>query len=560
MLLTSADRDCRYLAAPGTQADVASVFGSRLRTLGVAIPTDFPLARMVAEGWLRPRLRVPLPRAALESWSSYPTFPMEGTERCPPDDLWALDLYATATMMRLPRRDGAWWGHPLDDAGDPLTVTARANAVDPTAADAPTEPFRHPRDGRLVLPWIDFFAYWQAFHVSDLIDSSTRVVRLTEDPATIDPLRWPGALAAGAERVAERWATREPTFERLSRVRTAIGASVDAGRPWDEAVRALADAGEVTEAALRADVRDVLLVMWQEWGRDHGGRAAKPAALRGLLRQEIEYAVETLRCVMGRDVDFLDDYWYDPRQPQEWASLLDALPREAELARRDFGEDACLYVKPFAAGLAPLAADAAAIDGLVRRHWAVNRPLRRFAVAFWRLQRELRGERLMEADDVIRSAGRIEPFVVLPLHGERVLWHAYRERVKPAKHVGGDSLVKQSLNHALTRHGMPEDIASALEEGFVKKALRERGQLHGLTVEAGLKLVHAGQVGTGSPFADELVAAFVNLAIARNYAAHHDVLDAAMVTPGDDPDGHAGQRMVAGLLVAVLATLAASEP
>lgn len=556
MQLSSGDLNCRYLAAPGTQADGASPFGARLGQLGLRLPADCPLERMVAGGWLLPALRVPLPRRALEAWEDYPNLSMYGSERCPADERWALELYARSMSGPFPPGQGEWWTHPLDDFSCPLTAAVRAHSLDlAEPVDLPPS-FQHARGGRVVRPWLDFFAYWQAFHVSDLLDAITCVVRLTEAPRALRGEAWAATLDSRVGRVTRKWEARRSAFEWLSKVRTAIGASVLAGRPWDEAVRLVAAREQLTVQRMMGDVRDVLLVLWQEWADDRGRALAKPMALRELLRQEIEYAVEALRCVGGAPVDFLDPHWHDARHHREWASLIDALPREAELARRDFAQHAHLYLGSIAGALPSALPDVAGLDALVRGHWSSNRPLRRLAVALSRLQRELPGERLMDAEHVIRSTERIEQFLLVVLHGERVLSHVHRKRTGRVDYPEVRALAKDTLNHVLGHRGLHGGVGAAAQ-ARAKQLMKDRAQLHELDARAGLQLVGAAEVGTGSELADHLVAAFVNLVIIRNYAAHHDALDAELIFPGDDPDKHPGQVALTSVLLAVVATLEA---
>ena len=66
------------------------------------------------------------------------------------------------------------------------------------------------------------------------------------------------------------------------------------------------------------------------------------------------------------------------------------------------------------------------------------------------------------------------------------------------------------------------------------------------------------EAATGNATVDRLVAAFVNLVIIRNYAAHHDSLDFDPVYVTRDAQHlHPGGLALESLLLAVLSTLAA---
>lgn len=566
MNISSGDLRCRYLAAVGTQTATFSPFGDLLKKFGLALPKDCSLERFVISGWVRPALRVALPRAAFEAWHDYPCLSMHGWEDCPESDRWALSLYADAMSGPVPRRVGDWWTHFLDDPTDALAQAARANSIDAAASAALPPIFRHPHADREIRPWLDYFAYWQMFPIAEIIDTLTCTVRLTDEAvaAAQDALPTMQRFAHGRiQAIVNKWEGRRAAFEWLSRMRTVFGASVTSGRSWDEvdvALHSVAGAIGLTAETMKDDIRDILLVMWRECRHTNIPSGPKRESLRGLLRQEIQYAVTVVERLTGEPIDFLDPRWHDARQTHEWSCLVEALPLEEELARRDFPDDASMYLRKYM-GQMPRAVvpDADGLRDMLTRHWHKNRPLRRFVLAFDRLHRELGGEQLMLSEGVVHAAERIEQFLLTVLHAERVLSLVYRNRKQVAEYPEVRKLAKDTLNHVLNHFGISKNGVGQTALARTQELMNERAMLHDLGSHNALRLVAPTEVQTGSDPADHLVASFVNVVIARNYAAHHDALDGDLIYPGEeDPDQHPGHQTLSSALVAVVTTLQAA--
>jgi hypothetical protein len=564
MKISSVDQRCRYVPAVGTQTANSSPFGDVLKKkYGITLPAECSLERMVTAGWVRPVLRVALPRCAFDAWRNYPEFPSEGWQDCPEADRWALDLYATAMSGARPGRNGEWWVHFLDDPADPLALITRAHAKDPSDRAALPPVFRHAHTNREIRPWWDFFAYWQVFPVAETLDALTCTILLTDDVGATVTNGLPVCQSfaqAEVQAISRKWEERRAAFEWLSRMRTVLGASAVANRPWSDvstAFRRVADSMKLTADQMKNDIRATLLVMWREWSDQRSRLAREYPALRELLRQEIQCAIFLLEQLTGEPTDFLDAHWYDARrQPNDWSNLIDALPLEQELARRDFPDLASMYLKKHAA-LLPRGAipDADGLRALLANRWRDNRPLRRFVLAFDRLHRELTGEHLMASETVIRAAECIEQFLLTVLHTERVLSSIYRKRKQASKYPSLRELLRDTLNHVLQHLGLS---SYSVDKTHWEK-WEKRAKLHDLP--KALPVVDPGDVNSGCDTVDRLVTSFANFLIARNYAAHHDALDADLIYPSKaDPGQHAGHIALSSVLIAVVTTLQAATP
>lgn len=562
MRISSGDARCRYLAAPGTTTDSLSAFGHHLKSLGIALPNDCSLRHMVESGWISPVLRVQLPQAAFETWTDYPNLSMRGTEHCPESDRWALGLWANAMCPPPPAlpTDPSWWVYFLDDATEPLTIEVRAHTID---AHLPTSmPPSFPHAGPQKIPtWLDFFSYWQAYHVAELLRAVSLTVRVTPG---FDKRVAGGAETllqltdARAKRIARRWEARRSTFEWLSRFRTLLASWSHSEREWSDVVSAstqLARDSRLTGDRVVAKIRNTLLVLWQEWSHFDDPLLGN-AELRGLLRQDIEYALSLAEILSGRSADFLAPCWKSrDRHTHEWAQLIDALPLEDELARHRFPRMAMDYLKDAVATLpAPLAPSTTGIEQLLAQHWHELRPLRRFCLAFSRVHEQLSGPDLRE-EKVIRCHERIDQLVAMVLNAERVLAAVHRQRSGSRRHSDLIPMVRGQISHLLPHLDLPDATA---QRHVIERlnALLPRTKLHEIAnLNANLFILPA-DVSSGSPAADCVTAGFVNFVIARNYAAHHDSLDEDLIYPNDrGPADHLGRIAVVSSLMVVVSCL-----
>lgn len=557
MHISTSDCNCRYVAAPGTRADPGSAFGRLLAESGIIFPIALSLETLVAQRLITPRLRVALPQEAFHAWRNYPLHPMELDETKVRPHEWALQLYTYATCSARQRSKEKWWVHFLDDKSSDLRSSALANALDPSE-DCEQTCFTHRRHARPLKPWIDYFGYWQVYEIADLLSIMSANVAASE--AGVESLQsWihntQYVTAARLQRRRVEWNTRSTTFAWLSLMRTAAGYWASGALEWSllqHACRAICLEAAVTTEQMARDIKRTLLVMWRDMNL---GRPQQPAwtPLHSMLRQDIELAIKFLELCTGDRVDFLDPQWFDDRANNEWASLIDALPKEIELARRWFPDHASIYIHSVSSSIPPLmACSVGTLRALIDTHWAANRPLRRLALALHRLQEELRGEQVSDRA-IIRSVERIEQLNSLLLHTERVLVFQQRQRKGLTTRTDLRGVAKYTLDYLLTQWSIvPKIRVTALAR--MKELLNKHAFLHDLPTQQHLPLIKSADVGSGHAASDDAVAAFVNLIIARNYAAHHDVLDESLVYPSHT-DPHSGAESIRCALVSVVACL-----
>jgi len=479
-------------------------------------------------------LRVLLPRCVLEFWDNYPEFPAQGTDKCPAEESWGLDLWAKALFQAPWGSDGTgWWLNLLDDTANPLNQKARGHAIDPIDDGLLPASFSHSRGGCEIKPWIDFFAYWQAYQLAELLASATWRVYVTpgiEKRLAVDQAL--DLVGARGRNIRKKWEARRPTFEWLSRFRTILGANVyrESG-DFIAIARDNAHEQGLTPAQVTAEIRETLLVTWQEFD---GIRSTLPGAdkLRALLRQDIKYALYLLRILSGRPVDFLAPDWtYPDRFQRQWAQLIDALPIDVELSRREFSHMALAYLDgyPRMAGR-QLSLDEKAIDDLLAKFWDSSRALRRFCLAFFRMHQELGGD--AAGEDVIHSNEVIEQLIITILNAEKLLVSVHRKRQpgQNRRQPGTRQVVRDQLQLLLREFKLSKD---RIQDRAMEKAsvlLQEKSSLYDLDAH-GLQFVVPTDIGSGSDDADYFAAAHVNFVITRNYAAHHDSLDEKFVEP-----------------------------
>lgn len=559
MRMTSGDSCCRYIAAPGTQTK-STPFGKHLEKLGVEFDSALSLASMIERGWIQPQRRVVLPPEAFHAWTNFAVISPIEAENCPPIHEWAIVLYIDSMSSGSVHRRKDWWVADLDEANE-FTEQVRAHSTTDFSTAALPPSFRHARANQEVRPWIDFFAYWQAFEVYDYLDHMKGWYWLTSDPAT-DPAKakasrqqWVEAFEA---RLQREWEPRRRAFDWLSQMRTALGSSVMPQRPRseiDDALACIAKSIPISVEQMRLDVRDTLLRMWQTKVRRKSAERQWPEPLKALLRQEIEYGIHFIERLDRKPIDFLDAFWSPQHGNGDHARLIDALPLELELARRDFGFHAYPYVTEHIKTVPALSHfTEGGLRSFIDRTWESNPAIHRFALALHRLHEQLGGEQSDGNDEVIRRNERIEQFILVIIHAEKILSHAVRARRAEKRFMDVRNLAKESLNRVLHAWKTPSHICRAAQDS-AKSLLIAHAQLHELNETDGIPFVLPETVGTCDTAVDLLVSAFVNLVIARNYAAHHDSYDVELVYPSDKPGPHPGAIALRSVIISVLTTL-----
>lgn len=539
--VSTGDMNCRYLAAP--QSAELSQFGGELKKVGVKLPANLSLRTVATRGWLRPRLRVAIPVAALQSWTTFPSYPIAGEEHCPPSDLWGLEVWTNATCT-FPDRDTPpekLWMHWLDDLDDATTLLARRHALDPTR-DPELAAFNHVRDGRKVRPWIDFFAHWQVYHAAELVRSAVVTLHgLTDQFRSWDTYLREHAqeFDQNAQQLAALWENWGSFFDVVGCYRT-IMARCCKRESFAKDVRAGARA-----FATQRGIDAVLLRVWQRWAD------APPVAGPDLmlsLQYDIQCAVRLWSDLSGAPVDPFDPFWFSKSRGRgDSAKLIDALPHEEWIARRDFARQAVHYQRDFPQ---PYPMGESQFADLLAKHWEACPPLRRFCLAWVRLHDQLQSrDAERQADQTIAANERIEQFNLIGLHTERLLRHVHAEIDKPEPEI--KPIVRAAVERSVRRAAKSHLNAAGkrFSELLDETKLHQQRSADDLTIPS-------SAVGAGSTAADQLVAAHLNALILRNYAAHHDYLDDDLIYPShDEAKPHAGATLLSSCLLVVVAAL-----
>ncbi|MEX1244989.1 MAG: hypothetical protein WEB59_05570 [Thermoanaerobaculia bacterium] len=103
------------------------------------------------------------------------------------------------------------------------------------------QPFRHPGDFD-VYPFVDWFAYWQAYYIRELEHDLCLFEKVENRPGAKEDIarvvenfdRYKSISQARISATEKRWLRLEPFFEWLSRYRTLLGMWAFHGLPDDE--------------------------------------------------------------------------------------------------------------------------------------------------------------------------------------------------------------------------------------------------------------------------------------------------------------------------------------
>lgn len=553
--VSGSDVNCRYFAAPESQ-HLGTQFGKHLEDIGVRLPSNISLQTLVRRGWFRPRLRVAIPERALRSWSTFPSYPMTGHHACPVEDKWGLDVWLAATCL-IPRAERAvekYWMHWLDDADDTTTSSARKHAVEPTDANGEPQPIQH-ENGRCILPWIDFYADWQAYHLAELV----RLARFTVDGVTTSfeacsehARNHAQDFDERARKLAQGWEARGLFLDQVAAYRTIMSFCIgrESFKPDLRAgVRSWAAQRGIDGQSVRVGIRDTLLRLWDRWNCE--SPVSGPSLLRR-LQQDIQYATRLLEDLTGDPIDPFDSFWQWPgRDRLEWAQLIDALPYEEWRARQEFPGQSVSYQRSFPSCLQ--SSDVETAQALTR-HWSTCRPLRRFVLAWFRLHRELRGRgKDLPAESTITADELIEQYNLIGLHTERLLRDVGATDTNSPLHKQATStrVMRDAAQRSLRSIG----AAVTVTDQSIDTLLGTRTKLHNMP-DLLSQICQPADVASGNNDADHVIAAHVNALIARNYAAHHDYVDHELVYPSsDDSKPHPGFLLVSSCLLVVFAAL-----
>jgi len=537
MRIDGGDQDCRYLSV---RDDVDGSFADRLKLVGVELPVGWTPGALVDVGLVRPSLRVRLPDQLFREWGDYPV--LRGGFS--PEVDWAADLWwwSAAPSPCWGERGGAlgkdWYVHPFDRADDPRGRALRANLL--SASDASRDLKVATPRGYEARPVMDLVPYWEAYRVAELRADlgpfpplrATSEVNEAINGVSTDVRAHRGVVTKKVEATQRNWDDLSRTFDWLSRYRTlratALVHSIH-GDGYTAAVQELADNAGLTEEVLKIEIRDKLLVLWQRW--HWRGEKSIPEAAFAHLQEDIAIAVELLEVLTSREVDAFDEWWYPPDpNPRLWARLRDALPYEHWKCQELTWQVGPAYLKDFN-GVAPLGLifDHDSLREAVRRWWRESVPFRRFCVAFARLHDEINTP--PDPGDLVglRLSIPVEYLRLCALDTERFLLSLFGSSGAASGKVPRfKDLVLTAFDELCSRCGVTPPPALRSELG---RDLGKPSQLDDLPSTRVLPFRPLSQVTPGDTRGLVKCCLF-NLAVLRNYAAHHDCLDEEIAEQG----------------------------
>lgn len=533
--------DCRYLAALDGRY---GPFFDFIKAIEFELPHGVKLTDAVRWGWIVPQLRIAIPARFLSSWENFPEFSRQGEVH--PDDWWA-DHAWTITALNTLGQDHddstSWYAHPFDTT-DPTAVEVRTHAIDAGPGHAEPELVEHPRRrGVKIIPWIDYFAYWQAYQLAETVRAAELFSPILNTPTSKGAVknalsRFDDIKAWSESRIGiiqRRYDERRRVLDWLSRFRTLAGRAAP-DRTRDEvraAARHLCSSLGLTPEKIRDDIRDVLLVMWTEWWAFP--RSRMPAAFRRNLQNDVARAVQFHNLVSDEQIDPYDDEWDPPdRMPREWTYLNEVLPYERDHARRGLAVHAPHYLKRFnAVADESRRFDETRVKDLTAKWWRHSSDFRRFCIAFHRLHQHYGGSVNADNDVGIVVQTPQEFLILCALHAEKFL-SAQKQLAEPGSRAPElKPLLRYVADPVLRKVFKLGGPAASKSLRRIKEALDAKTSLHDLPVTKANPFLSFQAIDDELAFFET---AIVNLGILRNYAAHHSCLDYELVRSDWTPD------------------------
>jgi hypothetical protein len=487
-------------------------------------------------GWLKPILRIRIPDEFFLAWKNYPVFQFENPEDFAEFE-WVLRLYGISNPQfryggwgeSKPPKD--WYVHPLDDRRHPGIEEILRHQIDASAGQKEPPALTHP-SGCTILPWIDLFAYWQAYHVAELLQALPLSKPILNLPDAVDRIKWMAdqhellkkLSDAWISAIDSRWTKRAPVFEWLGRYRTALGYWVGSGLDADcieAAGKQIATVAQLDRDRIQVEIRDCLLVLWEDFEWRYKDNPI-PASVRELLRQDVLRAVEFLVAVSGVALDPDDPFW-EPRdrQPREWARLSEVLPFENQVARRSFWERAPFYLERLNEVLPePDRLTKARIESITKASWLTSPAFQRFCLAFERLHQQF-GEGTSSRRRLdLRTSTPVDYLLLCALFTEKLLLERYLKGRPPGTQAPDFNPLVRDVANRLARHFSIPDLSARIPW---KLAI-----LHDLPAQKHNPF-STGRNLPRTSLAEALSAMFFDFLVTRNYAAHHDCIDDEIV-------------------------------
>ena len=530
-------------------------FVNWLKQLGVKddFLREYPIAKLVEWGWLRPQYRIIFPTFYFADGGP-DTEELRNELVCHGpaiSELWESQWRCEGEEIPM------WFIHPFFTPQSRAGKLLTQNSAQTGLPEVPPS-FERPC-GSVVSPYADYYYSWQAYalidvirasdifrhHILDTPDAQARAKSLVTlikttswNPQTIldSEIGW-GGLAEIMTWLAHYAALQEA----MKRRELHDGNSPGMLR---RGAQALAAHLGVDPLRLENAIKDRLLVLAQNWiwGAPQQNRWISSAY--PFLQKEVYGAVHWLCMLTGNTLDHYFGLWRYPYWgQQQWAELLTVIPFEYYGNRDKFLQLVPTYLQPFNVRLSERhrleGERLAAVVDTVR---ARNRLFNSFMGAFKKLHHELAHKPERTGGIDFRERQPLDYYLLLAIRAETCFRCELRRIGELDSIPKKDQGMVAYLQKLGTRSGLDDESLT-----FFSQSVKNSEKLYAEPQRAINQIIELG--GSAAPQQLALVQAMVCCYVARNYFAHHDYLDDILLTNRDSG------FLLGGILVGVLVLL-----
>ncbi len=496
---------------------------------------EYPIATLVAWGWLEPQYRIEFPVSCVEALEKFPEPSNDALEQWKPYSLlWDSEWFIDNDQEDL------WFLHPLFRPDDSTGQLLRTQSHTATSSASPTTHYA------------EYFFHWQGYALIDVIRSATCFPALLVTPnLDSDVAGLKRLIELGSHdptqvlKIEEKWGGYARPMTWLSHYRAFREAFSMDEMTRGEINRELRHSGAlglakhlgVTGEMLDDAIRNQLLVLAEDWSwaNERGNQWTTHAWHE--LQRDVRLAVDWLVHLTGKSLDFYLDKWlYTHKGQASWAELHKVLPYEHFEDRQYFLSVAPHYLKAYNA----VASDGARLHGDALKSTTdilreTNWPFETFLSAF----RQMHSAMSFSSKDMrridFRNRRPVDYYSLLALRVESSLrWKLEHEGL-----LEGAATLNAYIAKLASCRGMS---ATALREfeGVASKLTR----LHNTPRDCIASIIAFNP--DLSEYERYLVRAFLCSVLARNYFAHHYYMDDLVLKS----DG--AEFLFAGILVTTL--------
>lgn len=530
-------------------------FSVWLKTLGLQdnFLKSYPTSKFVEWKWLVPQFRVVFPESFfVDGWSRYPELPKDK-----PDEIDAVadayNLLWDSHWFGDQESEALWFLHPFFRPGNPagslLHEHQVTNGMIPTSAS-----FQHP-NGHTVKPVVDYYFHWQGYALIEVLrEADCFKTPLLNAPDASERAKHLVGLTESTQRdvtyiltYANRWGGLAKPMTWLSHYRAFRNSSdefefrhgVQPGRRKRGAA-ALATHLEITAEQLQGAIKDQFLVLAQDWKRAIERKCRWVVPAWETLRTDVYFAVEWLCLITGKTLDdYLDLWQYTHLGQLRWATLKSVLPFEYYTDREYFLRQAPHYLSDFNKRLPKTdCLEGEHMNAAVNGISSKNRHFNSFLSSFRKLHYELSSQPKQPGAIDFRNRSPLDYYLLLAIRAET----CFRAELQARGKLGDNGSLEFYMRQLATEIGL-DGKATACFESHHKKVKNLKGMppdfIEGISALVGANGCSQAPLGQ----------AMLCCLAARNYFAHHDYRDAALLSE------KSSQFLLGGVLLAVLTLL-----